>query len=87
MTDSNDRTATESSPTWDGIDLETSATIGRRYVVVQRIARGGMGTVYEVRHSITGNRWALKVLGGSRSRAKEARTLERFRLEAQVLRV
>ena len=39
--------------------------IASRYRPIRLIATGGMGTVYEVEHTLTGERLALKVLSWS----------------------
>ncbi len=56
--------------------------IGGKYRVVRPLARGGMGAVYEVEHAHTGERCALKVLGGVV--AYDPVSIERFKLEARV---
>jgi serine/threonine-protein kinase len=56
--------------------------IGGRYRPLRLLGRGGMGTVYEVEHSHTGEHFALKVLD-HRTLAGEL-ALERFRREARV---
>jgi len=52
------------------------AVIASRYVPIRLIARGGMSAVYEVEHTRTGERLALKVLLSSVGASGEA--LARF---------
>ncbi len=54
------------------------------YQTIREIGRGGMGIVYEARHTGTGERVAVKVL--PRNRSGDARTLERFLREAEAAR-
>jgi serine/threonine protein kinase len=56
--------------------------IAGRYRVVRLIARGGMGAVYEVEHSHTGQRHALKVLLARENVPQELIT--RFKREARA---
>ncbi len=53
-----------------------------RYVLVERLGAGGMGTVWEVEHATLGRRFALKLL--REPRALTAATVARFRREALV---
>ena len=55
--------------------------LGERYAVVRRIGEGGMGIVYEVKHTIIEKRMALKVLRSDVSGKPEV--VERFRQEAR----
>jgi serine/threonine protein kinase len=55
-------------------------TIGGKYAIVRRLGEGGMGAVYEARHTGTGRRVALKVITGELVR--DARLVERFEREA-----
>ena len=56
--------------------------IAGRYVPQRLIAKGGMGAVYEVEHSRTGQRFALKVLLSGLGASRDA--LERFKREARA---
>lgn len=56
--------------------------IGHRYAPVRLIGRGGMGVVYEVRHTGTDERLALKLILSDVGSA--AATRERFKLEARA---
>jgi eukaryotic-like serine/threonine-protein kinase len=65
-------------------ELDLPPQIGGRYRPIRLIGKGGMGTVYEVEHLHTGQRFALKVLtpqpGASIDRFKrEARAASRIR--------
>src|SRR5690349_18482226 len=53
-----------------------------RYEVVRCIARGGMGAIYEVVHTETARRRALKVILPDKLRSPELQ--QRFRQEAKV---
>jgi serine/threonine protein kinase len=56
--------------------------IAGRYMPVRQIGRGGMGLVYEVEHSVTGERLALKVLPSGVGAPRDV--LERFKREARA---
>src|SRR4051812_28934769 len=58
------------------------AVVNGRYQAVRLIARGGMSTVYEVEHLLTGERLALKILTWGRGVPPEV--LERFKREARA---
>jgi serine/threonine-protein kinase len=55
-------------------------TIGGKYAVVRQLGEGGMGVVYEARHTGTGRRVAVKVITG----ALGPDSLARFELEAKA---
>ncbi|HEX2657408.1 MAG TPA: protein kinase, partial [Polyangia bacterium] len=46
----------------EGFDSLVGATLANRYQIVRRIGEGGMGAVYEAKHTIIGKRVAVKVL-------------------------
>jgi serine/threonine-protein kinase len=56
--------------------------IGGKYQPLRFVARGGMGTIYEVEHLTTGEHWALKVL--HRAILLDPAGVERFKREARV---
>jgi len=56
--------------------------LGERYKILSEIGGGGMGTVYEARHTGTGRRVAVKVL--TNELAKNATLVERFYREARA---
>jgi len=56
--------------------------IAGRYQIIRLIARGGMGEVYEVEHTSTGERLALKVLLSTANPAPDA--LARFKQEVRA---
>jgi serine/threonine protein kinase len=58
------------------------ALIASRYRPIRLIAAGGMGAVYEVEHTLTGERLALKVLSWSANASPEA--LARFKREVRA---
>ncbi len=62
--------------------LVIGATIGGRYIIVRHLASGGMGAVYEARHTGTGRRVALKVV--SSDLARRPGLLARFEQEARA---
>ena len=57
-------------------------TIGGRYDVLSLIGEGGMGSVFEARHTGTARRVALKVI--TRRGADNEELLDRFRVEAKA---
>ncbi len=63
-----------------GRDLAVGQRLGERFVVVEEVARGGMGVVYRTRDERDGDEAALKVLGKTSGSA-----LARFEREARVL--
>jgi len=64
-------------------DPMLGSVIGDRYEVVRRIAKGGMGTIYEVRNTRLGRSFALKML--TPEAAEDPEMLARFRREADVV--
>jgi serine/threonine protein kinase len=61
-------------------------TLAERYEIVRRIGEGGMGAVYEARHSIIGKRVAIKVLLEKFLENEEfiARLLQEARLASSI---
>jgi serine/threonine-protein kinase len=57
-------------------------TLGGRYQVLRRLGGGGMGSVYEARHTGTGRRVAVKVI--SSELLEHPGVLRRFELEARA---
>ena len=55
-------TAARPRPTEDGFDPLVGSVLAGRYQVVRRIGEGGMGAVYEAKHTLIGKRVAVKVL-------------------------
>ncbi len=67
-------------------DALVGATLADRYEIVRRIGEGGMGAVYEARHSIIGKRVAIKVLLDKFLENEEliARLLQEARLASSI---
>ncbi len=59
------------------------AVIADRYEVIRKIAKGGMGTIYEVRNTRLGRTFALKTI--TAEAAQDPEVLARFRREADVV--
>jgi serine/threonine protein kinase len=62
--------------------LQPDQVFAQRYRVVRLLKAGGMGAVYEVRHTATDKRWALKLMNPNLARDANAR--ERFEREAKI---
>jgi predicted Ser/Thr protein kinase len=60
----------------------TSSLIASRYRILRELGRGGMGVVYVVEHTRTGDQLALKLLHGRAARDPQA--IERFKREARA---
>src|SRR3954470_4145437 len=58
------------------------AVVNGRYKAVRLIAEGGMSSIHEVEHVLTGERLALKILSSARGVPREV--LERFKREARA---
>jgi serine/threonine-protein kinase len=67
-------------------DPLVGATLAERYEIIRRIGEGGMGAVYEARHSIIGKRVAIKVLLEKFLENEEfiARLLQEARLASSI---
>jgi serine/threonine protein kinase len=76
----------KSSPGAAKFDPLVGATLAERYEIVRRIGEGGMGAVYEARHSIIGKRVAIKVLLEKFLENEEliARLLQEARLASSI---
>src|SRR5580692_11238277 len=61
-------------------DRVLGRTIGGRYAIVRQLGAGGMGAVYEARHTGTGRRVAIKVI--TADLAKDPQLVARFEREA-----
>jgi eukaryotic-like serine/threonine-protein kinase len=64
------------------LELEAGRVFAGKYRVVRLVKTGGMGAVYEVRHTANDKRWALKIIKPELARDPEART--RFEREAKI---
>ena len=67
-------------------DPLVGTTLAERYEIIRRIGEGGMGAVYEARHSIIGKRVAIKVLLDKFVENQEliARLLQEARLASSI---
>ncbi len=61
----------------------TPSLVGGKYQIVRQLGEGGMGAVYEGRHTGTGRRVAVKVIAGA-ALAKNAEVVSRFQREAMA---
>jgi serine/threonine protein kinase len=64
------------------IALADGQIFAGRYRVVRLLKAGGMGAVYEVRHTQNGKRWALKIMHAEVG--ADAQAQQRFAQEAQI---
>jgi tRNA A-37 threonylcarbamoyl transferase component Bud32 len=73
-------------PAASKFDALVGTTLAERYEIVRRIGEGGMGAVYEARHSIIGKRVAIKVLLEKFLENEEliARLLQEARLASSI---
>jgi eukaryotic-like serine/threonine-protein kinase len=76
----------KSSPGVAKFDPLVGAVLAERYEIIRRIGEGGMGAVYEARHSIIGKRVAIKVLLEKFLENEEliARLLQEARLASSI---
>jgi serine/threonine protein kinase len=65
-----------------GVDRRIGQLVDGKYVILRRLACGGMGSVYEARHCVVGRHFALKFLHDQY--AKHSGMLQRFLREAQA---
>jgi len=65
-------------------DLAPGMTVRDRYIILEKIGSGGMGTVYKARHRVFGELRALKLI--SAALVAEPLFLERFETEAKIAR-
>ncbi|MDP9268309.1 MAG: protein kinase [Acidobacteriota bacterium] len=65
-------------------DLAPGMTVRDRYIILEKIGSGGMGTVYKARHRVFGELRALKLI--SATLVAEPLFLERFETEAKIAR-
>ncbi len=77
-----DGTRLADAPEESSDDPLVGQVLAGKYTVLRPIGEGGMGTVYEVRHSALDRRFALKVLRPEI--AQNAEHLQRFLLEAKA---
>jgi serine/threonine protein kinase len=64
-------------------DPLVGSIIAGRYEVIRKLAKGGMGTIYEVRNTRLGRTFALKTI--TAEAAQDPEVLARFRREADVV--
>ncbi|MEO8701289.1 MAG: serine/threonine-protein kinase [Kofleriaceae bacterium] len=70
-------------PTARKVTEEPVRVIGGKYEVIRELGRGGMGVVYEAKHTGTGRRVAVKEIVGDGAK-KERKLIERFAREARA---
>ncbi len=63
-------------------EIPSGSMVAGRYRIERRLGQGGMGSVYEVEHSVTGQHLALKLLDPKLT--TDAIALERFRRESRA---
>ena len=78
--------APASAPAAAKFDALVGTTLAERYEIIRRIGEGGMGAVYEAKHSIIGKRVAIKVLLEKFLENEEfiARLLQEARLASSI---
>src|SRR5262245_12260569 len=62
--------------------IASGSVIGDRYVLIELIGEGGMGTVYKAKHKILDKDLAVKMLRTEATRSEEA--MRRFEREARA---
>src|SRR5262245_11601824 len=62
--------------------IAVGETLGGRYTIVRPLGEGGMGSVFEARHTGTGRKVAVKVVAGEL--LKQPSILARFDIEAKA---
>ena len=67
---------------WAPPQLQPGQIFAGKYSVVRLVKAGGMGAVYEVRHTGNDKRWALKLMHPELAQSADAR--ERFTREAKI---
>ncbi|MBA3394055.1 MAG: serine/threonine protein kinase [Deltaproteobacteria bacterium] len=75
--------ASEASTPLSSPRAKPARIIGGKYEIVRELGRGGMGVVYEARHTTTGRRVAIKEIVGE-GVSKDKKLLERFQREARA---
>jgi eukaryotic-like serine/threonine-protein kinase len=65
------------------VTAEPVRVIGGKYEIIRELGRGGMGVVYEAKHTGTGRRVAVKEIVGDAAK-KERKLIERFQREARA---
>ncbi len=71
---------------WENPDIEASGVLGdfgEDYVLLEKIAQGGMGVIYRARHRQLKREVALKMIRDGRLTSAEM--IQRFRLEAETV--
>ena len=80
-----DEPDSESQPrgaSWQSVPNREGELLSDKYRVVRLLGEGGMGAVYEARHSFVGRRFAIKFL--HREFADNDEVMARFQREAQA---